>query len=173
MGCPLIGQSHVDGGIIVGQAHNAETEPNEKDGEDIITYSAEDTARDASASNSGVEQIGFFPARCLLTWAISAPYDNILCERCWILPLTLDFQRARSEYLSRCHHPTYEPNPSMKKFLEHQSGIGGFTYFLKAIGNNDDMVFLDRGGGVSPHKVPFSNRAGTLLRWCSIRVFSD
>jgi hypothetical protein len=35
MGCPLIGQSHVDGGIIVGQAHNAETEPNEKDAEDI------------------------------------------------------------------------------------------------------------------------------------------
>jgi hypothetical protein len=40
-----------------------------------------------------------------MRWAISAPYDNILCERCWILPLTLDFQRARSEYLFRCDRP--------------------------------------------------------------------
>jgi hypothetical protein len=141
-----------------------------------ITYSAEYTARDPSASNSGVEQIGFFPARCLLTVCVgpSAPRtttscanDAGYCRSRWIFSV-----HARNTYPDAIIH-TYEPNPSMKKFLEHQSGIGGFTYFLKAIGNNDDMVFLDRGGGVSPHKVPFSNRAGTLLRWCSIRVFSD
>jgi hypothetical protein len=76
---------------------------------------------------------------------------------------------ARNTYFDAIIH-AYEPNPSMKQFPKHQSGTGGFTYFLKAIGNNDDMVFLDRGGGVSPHKVPFSNRAGTSLRWCSICI---
>jgi hypothetical protein len=105
-----------------------------------------------------------------MRWAISATScanGAGYCRLRWIFSV-----HARNTYPDAVIH-TYEPNPSMKKFLEHQSGIGGFTYFLKAIGNNDDMVFLDRGGGVSPHKVPFSNRAGTLLRWCSIRVFSD
>src|SRR5262245_8739462 len=53
------------------------------------------------------------------------------------------FQHACSQYLSRCHHPRYEPNPSMKQFLKHQSGTGGFTYFLEAVGKKDDMVLLD------------------------------
>jgi hypothetical protein len=97
MGCPLIGQSHVDGGIIVGQAHNAETEP---------------FRRRCRARRLGIEfrrgANWVLPGEMFVNsmrWAISAPYDNILCERCWILPLTLDFQRARSEYLPRCHHP--------------------------------------------------------------------
>jgi FkbM family methyltransferase len=48
----------------------------------------------------------------------------------------------------------YEPKPNMKEFLEHQSGIGGFTYLLEAVGNKDDTVLLDRREAVSPHKVP-------------------
>jgi hypothetical protein len=41
IGCPLIGQSRVDGSIIIshahiiGHVHNVETRSNEKDGEDI------------------------------------------------------------------------------------------------------------------------------------------
>ena len=33
----------------------------------------------------------------------------------------------------------YEPNLNMKQFLEYQSGIGGFTYFLEAVGNKDSL----------------------------------
>ena len=36
---------------------------------------------------------------------------------------------ARNTYPDAIIH-AYEPNPNMKQFLEHQSEIGGFTYFL-------------------------------------------
>src|SRR5215831_20283786 len=57
---------------------------------------------------------------------------------------------ARNTYPDAIIH-AYEPNPNMKQFLEHQSGIGGFTYFLEAVGNKNDMVLLDIDGKESVH----------------------
>jgi hypothetical protein len=45
----------------------------------------------------------------------------------------------------------YEPNLNMKQFLEYQSGIGGFSYFLEAVGNKNDMVLLDIDAKESVH----------------------
>jgi hypothetical protein len=138
-------------------AHNAETEPNEQDWRGYITYFAEDTARDAWALNSGVEQVGFFPARCLLTVGIGrsasrttaarrAPFSISFLDDCYGIEsighpvrTVLVFgahagflsMHARNTYPDAIIH-AYEPNPNMKQFLEHQSGIEGFTYSLEA-----------------------------------------
>jgi hypothetical protein len=116
MGCPVIGQSHVDGGIIVGQAHSAGQSPMRRT---VRIYNL--FRRRYRARRLGIEfrrgANWVLPGEMFVNsmrWAISAPYDNILC---WILPLTLDFQRARSEYYPDAIIHTYEPNPSMKKFL--------------------------------------------------------
>jgi hypothetical protein len=94
--------------------------------------------------NSGVEQIGFLSRRrCLLTVCVgpSAPRTTTSCANgagyCrsrWIFSV-----HARNTYPDAIIH-TYEPNPSMKQFLKHQSGTGGFTYFLEPVGKKDDMV---------------------------------
>ena len=98
-------------------------------------------------------------------WAISAPDDggtkgaflNIFLDDCYGIEsighpvrTVLDIgahagffsMHARNTFPDAIIH-AYEPNPNMKEFLEHQSGIGGFTYLLEAVGNKDDMVLLD------------------------------
>jgi FkbM family methyltransferase len=98
-------------------------------------------------------------------WAISAPDDNgtknafleIFLDDCYGIEsighpvrTVLDIgahagffsMHARNTYPDAIIH-AYEPNPNMKRFLKHQSGIGGFTYFLEAVGNKDGMVRLD------------------------------
>src|SRR5262249_34403075 len=57
---------------------------------------------------------------------------------------------VRNTYPDAIIH-AYEPNPNMKRFLEHQSGIGGSTYFLEAVGKKDDMVHLDIDAKESVH----------------------
>ena len=55
---------------------NVETEPNEQNGEDISLLRRR---YDAWLLNSGVEQVGFLPAKMFANgkrWAISAPADN-------------------------------------------------------------------------------------------------
>jgi len=97
-------------------------------------------------------------------WDISAPDDrgtegaflNIFLDDCYGIEsighpvrTVLDIgahagffsMHARNTYPDAVIH-AYEPNPNMKEFLEHQSGIGGFSYFLEAVGNKDDMVRL-------------------------------
>jgi FkbM family methyltransferase len=106
-------------------------------------------------------------------WAISAPNDNgtkmafldIFLDDCYGIEsighpvrTVLDIgahagffsMHARNTYPDAIIH-AYEPNPNMKEFLEHQSGVGGFTYFLEAVGNKDDMVLLDIEAKESVH----------------------
>ena len=74
----------------------------------------------------GIESIGH-PVRTVLDIGAHAGFFSM---------------HARNTYPDAIIH-AYEPNPNMKEFLEHQSGIGGFTYLLEAVGNKDDMVLLD------------------------------
>jgi len=82
----------------------------------------------------GIESIGH-PVRTVLDIGAHAGFFSM---------------HARNTYPDAVIH-AYEPNPNMKQFLEHQSRIGGFTYFLEAVGNKDDMVLLDIDAKESVH----------------------
>jgi hypothetical protein len=60
----------------------------------------------------------------------------------------------------------------MKRFLDHQSRIGGFTYFLEAVGNKDDMVLLDIDAKESVHTRcrPGGNIPQVAFRACILRL---
>jgi FkbM family methyltransferase len=118
-------------------------------------------------------------------WAISAPHDNgtkmafldIFLDDCYGIELighpvrtVLDIgahagffsMHARNAYPDAIIH-AYEPNPNMKEFLEHQSGVGGFTYFMEAVGNKDDMVLLEAQAD-SVHTSCRLNQGGEIIQ---------
>ena len=148
-------------------AHNAETDPMNRTAR---IYNL--LRRRYRARRLGIEfrrgASWVLPAKMFVNgrrWAISAPDDrgtegaflNIFLDDCYGIEsighpvrTVLDIgahagffsMHARNTYPDAIIH-AYEPNPNMKEFLEHQSGIGGFTYLLEAVGNKDDMVLLD------------------------------
>ena len=70
--------------------------------------------------------------------------QNRKCERFWTLP----------------------------EFLEHQSGIGGFSYLSEAVGNKDDTVLLDIDAKESVHTrcFPGGDIPQVAFRTCILRL---
>jgi FkbM family methyltransferase len=127
-------------------------------------------------------------------WAISAPDDggtkdaflNIFLDDCYGIEsighpvrTVLDIgahagffsMHARNTFPDAIIH-AYEPNPNMKEFLEHQSGIGGFTYLLEAVGNKDDTALLDIDAKQSVHTRcrPGGDIPQVAFRTCLLRL---
>jgi FkbM family methyltransferase len=127
-------------------------------------------------------------------WAISAPNDSgtngafldIFLDDCYGIEsighpvrTVLDIgahagffsMHARNTYPDAIIH-AYEPNRNMKQFLEHQSGIGGFTYFLQAVGKKDDMVLLNIDAKESVHTRcrPGGDIPQVAFRTCLLRL---